>query len=220
MKKTLVLAILMVFLGTAAFVQAARPRVAVMEFDYGAIHHWWWGEYDIGKGIQALVEDELVNDGTFRVFSRKHLRKILDEQNFQMSDRADPATAVKIGKLAGVDYIIVGTVTKFEQKKKGGGLGLLTRKLGLGAGAKIYEARVALTAQLISVKTGEILASVKAEAKDVGVGLGSGGYTGGVGGLGFFSQDNSISKATEKAVQKLVRKLIAKARRVIEEEQE
>jgi len=211
MKRLLAYAVTILLLGTFLFIYADRPRVAVMDFDFGAIHNWWWGDYDIGKGIQALVENELVNSGAVRVFSRKYLQKIIEEQNFQVSDRADPTTAVQIGKLAGVDYIIVGTVTKFEQKKKGGGLGILTRKLGLGGGAKIYEAKVALTAQLISVKTGEILASVKGEGKDVGIGIGAGGYAGG-GALGFFGQDNSISKATEKAVKDVVEKLLNRIR--------
>ncbi len=208
MKKILVLLVLLV----ATVAAQNRPKVAVLEYDFSPIGRnvgWWWGTYDIGKGFQALVEDKLLDQGIFRIYSRKFLSKILQEQNFQTSDRADPATAVKIGKLAGVKYIIVGTVTKFEQKRKGGGLGFVTKKLGFGGGgAKITEARVALTTQLIDVETGEILLSVKSEAKDTGIALGAITSVGG----GFFGGQNSISKASEKAVDNMVVKLVNKAR--------
>ena len=53
--------------------------------------------------------------------------KIMTEQNFSNSNRADPTSAAKIGKLLGVDAIVVGSITEFgnETKKKniGGGGG-------------------------------------------------------------------------------------------------
>src|SRR5262249_852770 len=31
--------------------QSSRPTVALMNFDYGTIEHWWSGNQDIGAGI-------------------------------------------------------------------------------------------------------------------------------------------------------------------------
>ncbi len=189
--------------------QVQRPKVAVLQFDFSPIRNLWWGSYDIGEGIQALVENELLDRMVFRVYSRKYLNAILKEQDFQQSDRADAATAVRIGKLAGVKYIIVGTVFKFEQKKKGGALGFVGNKLGIGGGGvKLAQAKVGLTAQLIDVETGEILFSVKAEDKSTGVLVGAITSSGG----GLIGGESSISKASEKAVKKLVDKLVKKAR--------
>src|SRR5258708_2421414 len=90
----------------------AKRRVAIMPFDYGAVSSEV-GTYDVGKGITSLLITKLVNDGTFSVVERQMLDNILKEQNLSVSDRADPATACKIGKLLSVDAIVVGTVTQF-----------------------------------------------------------------------------------------------------------
>src|SRR5438093_9107822 len=83
-----------------------KKRVAVMNFDYATVHSSvmsiWGADNDIGKGIADLLVDKLVEDGRFSVYERKALDKIIAEQNFSNSDRADPATAAKLAKLAGV----------------------------------------------------------------------------------------------------------------------
>ena len=48
---------------------------------------------DIGKGVTDMLVDRLVNDGTFSVIEQKQLDKIIAEQNFSNSNRADSATA-------------------------------------------------------------------------------------------------------------------------------
>ena len=105
--------------------QSKRPTVALLDFDYGTVQQWWSGNWDIGKGISDMLVDELVNDGTYRIIERKRLDAILAEQNFSNSERADPsaATIAKVGKVLGVKYLIVGSITKFgtEQKKQGVG---------------------------------------------------------------------------------------------------
>src|SRR5258708_22824669 len=124
--------------------KADRPKVAVMDFDYGTVNNWW-GQYDIGKGMADQVVDALVNDGTFRVIERKKLDTVLAEQDFARSDRADPSAAklAKVGKVLGVKYIIAGSITKFggEEKTYGGG-GTGGGKIG---GARCRKARTKRT---------------------------------------------------------------------------
>src|ERR1700730_10237386 len=127
---------LAIFLGTAvvsAHSQEApkrRPRVAVMDFDYATVQTVssavFGTNVDIGKGIVDLLVTDLVKDGTYSVIERKQIDKILAEQNFSNSNRADPTSAARIAKILGVDAIIVGSITQFgnETKKTGlGGLG-------------------------------------------------------------------------------------------------
>ena len=38
----------------AAKIEATRPAVALLDFDFGTIDHWWSGNVDIGKGIADL----------------------------------------------------------------------------------------------------------------------------------------------------------------------
>src|SRR6201995_5753337 len=94
-----------------------KKRVAVMNFEYGTVStsvaQVFGTNVDIGKGIADMLVDRLVNDGTYSVIERKALDKLIAEQNFSNSDRADPNSAAKIGKLLGVNAIIVGSITTF-----------------------------------------------------------------------------------------------------------
>jgi len=199
----------------------SRPTVALMDFDFGTVQHWWSGNWDIGKGIADLIVDELVNDGTYRVIERKKLGAILAEQNFSNSDRADPSAAsvAQIGKALGVKYIIVGSITKFgtEDKKVGVGGGAFGGgKFGIGrVGTSKGKATVAITARMIDTSTGEIMASAKGEATSSRSGLllggGGGGGAGAIGAVEMGSsdfRDSILGEATEKAVQVVTEKLV------------
>ena len=204
-----------------------RPTVAVLNFDYGTIQHWWEGNWDIGTGISDLIVDALVEDGSFRVIERKKLDAILAEQNFSNSDRADPAaaTVAKLGKALGVKYMIVGSITKFGTEKKdvgigGGGFG--GGKFGIGrVGTSKGKANVAITARIIDTSTGEIMASAKGDGVSSRSGLmlggGGGGGKGGGGGISMGSsdyRDTILGEATETAVKATVAKLIAAKNRL------
>ncbi len=78
---------------------------------------WMWA------GIVDLLVTGLVKDGSYSVIERKALDKILAEQNFSNSSRADPSSAAKIGKLLGVDAIIEGSITEFGNETKKTNLG-------------------------------------------------------------------------------------------------
>src|SRR5579864_4027116 len=84
-----------------------KKRVAVMDFDYGTVRTdvaaIWGTDQDVGKGIADLLVQKLVEDGKYSVIERKALDKILAEQNFSNSDRADPSSAARLGKVLGVD---------------------------------------------------------------------------------------------------------------------
>ncbi|HXH63295.1 MAG TPA: CsgG/HfaB family protein, partial [Gemmatimonadales bacterium] len=88
---------------------APKPRVAVLDFDYATVHSYvtdlFGNDVDIGKGIADMLVTNLVRDGHYSVIERKQLDKILQEQNFQQSGRADPSSAVKLARLLGVDAI-------------------------------------------------------------------------------------------------------------------
>jgi curli biogenesis system outer membrane secretion channel CsgG len=203
--------------------RAARPTVALLDLDYGTIQRWWEGNWDIGKGVADLIVDELVNDGSYRVIERKRLDAILAEQNFANSDRADPDAAMvaKIGKVLGVKYFIVGSITKFgtENKNVGiGGGGWSAGGIGIGkVGTSKGKATVALTMRIIDTSTGEIMASAKGEGVSSRSGLLLGGGGGNWGGAGFGEismgstdyRETVLGEATEKAVKDVSAKLIA-----------
>src|SRR5579863_8447039 len=202
-----------------------RPRVAVMDFDYATVQTAsaavFGTNVDIGKGIGDLLVTGLVKDGTFSIIERKQLDKIMAEQNFSNSNRADPTSAARIAKLLGVDAIIVGSITEFgnETKKTGlGGVGGNWHGVGLGnIGHSNSKANVAITARIINVDTAEIMgvADGKGQSSRASTNLlGGGGNWNGFGaGSADFSnsgfQQTIIGEATRAAVDQLSTNLVA-----------
>ncbi len=82
-----------------------KKRVAVFDFDYATVmsasQAYFGQNIDLGKGISDLLVRDLVKDGTYSVIERQQMAKILAEQNFSNSDRADANSAAKIGRLLG-----------------------------------------------------------------------------------------------------------------------
>jgi curli biogenesis system outer membrane secretion channel CsgG len=207
-----------------------RPRIAVLDFDYATVHSYssaiFGTDIDIGKGIADLLVTDLVRNGSFSIIERKALDKLMTEQNFSNSNRADPTSAAKLGKLLGVDAILIGSITQFgnETKKTNlGGGGGNWGGFGLGGiGHSNSKANVGINARLVNVDTGEIIAVAE------GVGqsgrsstslLGGGGnwHGFGSGSADFGSSDfqnTIIGEATKIAVDKLTADLVSDAPRV------
>ena len=145
---TLILLILLaVAFAPAAFAAEEKPRIAVMEFENKADNQYWW------RGGAAAIQDvfvtELVKSGKFRVIDRERLSTLLNEQNLSSSGRIDPSSLVRVGKLIGVDYFLVGAVTEYGEESKGGG--------GFGISIKKNKFTGAANARLIDAETGEIV---------------------------------------------------------------
>jgi curli biogenesis system outer membrane secretion channel CsgG len=204
-----------------------KKRVAVFDFDYATVHSQsaalFGSDVDVGKGMADLLVKYLVKDGTYSVIERKALDKILAEQNFSTSDRANPASAAKLGKLLGVDAIIIGSITQFGGENKdtkigGGGGGFGGFGLG-GFSKKKSKAIVAADARIVDIDTGEILAVAdgKGESQRESTALlGGGGHWGGwgAGGVDFGSsnfQETIIGEAVSKAMEQLSSGVVAGA---------
>ena len=198
-----------------------KKRVAVLDFDYATVHSGvssiFGTNVDVGKGISDLLVDRLVTSGVYSVIERKALDKILAEQNLSNSDRADPNSAAKIGRVLGVSAIIIGSITQFGRDDQstsvgGGAIGGITRRFGIG-GVKRTEAKavVAVNARMIDTSTAEILAVAggKGESQRSGTSLlGAGGSSGtSAGGAVDMRSSNFAStilgEATTQAVSQL-----------------
>ena len=177
-----------------------------------------------------MLVTELVNDATYRVVERKALDAILAEQNFSNSDRANSATASKIGKVLGINVMVVGRITQFGAEKKSFGLGGIGGTFGGFGGAKVGKeegkAVVAIDARMIDVNTGEILAVARGKGESSRKGLllegaagGGGGF--GAGGIEMGSSDfreSILGEATMAAVEEVSQKLIGSSEKVPETE--
>ena len=222
-----VVRVAVVVLIASLLAQAAEPRrkrVAIMDFEYGTVRSAVAGifgtDVDVGRGIRDLLVKYLVKDGTYSVIERAALDKIIKEQNFSNSDRANPTSAAKIGKLLGVDAMVFGTITQFgydnKQTKVGGGGGGWG---GFGIGGfshKKSKAIVTIDCRAVDIDTAEILvvADGKGESSRESTSmLGGGGNWHGFGGgaVDFGSSDfqqtilgEAVKTATEQMASGLI----------------
>src|SRR5256712_12615834 len=213
---------------------AAKRRIAVLDFDYATVQEYvndiFGRDEDIGKGIADMLVTDLVRNGAYSVIERKQLDRVLQEQNFQQSGRADPTSAVQLARLLGVDAIVIGSITQFGRDDKKLGLGAVgggvhVGGIGLGGlGRKTAKAVVQIDARIVSTTTAEILgvATGHGESKRAGMTLVGGAAIGGVGGAGAFDMSSSnfsgtiIGEATRSAVDSLTGQLVAVAPQIAE----
>ncbi|MBW4506459.1 MAG: CsgG/HfaB family protein [Scytonematopsis contorta HA4267-MV1] len=139
-----------------ASLPAQKVRVAVLDFDFSSISNP--SVLSIveggGRGVSDQLVNRLVRDGQYSVIERSKLDAILREQNLGASGRVDASTAAQIGRILGVDAVIIGSVTQFDlqQRESGGGF------FGIGARVTDTDAYVKLNIRLVSTTTAEILA--------------------------------------------------------------
>jgi curli biogenesis system outer membrane secretion channel CsgG len=205
-----------------------KRRVAVLSFDYATVQSQVSAIYgtnqDVGKGIADLIVEKLVSTGKYSVIERKALDKVLGEQNFSNSDRADSNSAAKIGRILGVDAIITGSITQFGRDDKstqvgGGAMSRVSDRFGLG-GIKRSEAKavVGISARMINTDTAEIIAVAKGVGESTRkgtslIGAGGGDVAAGAGG-GMTSKNfgNTIlGEAVNAAVDQLCAQFDASA---------
>ncbi len=223
-----ILALVALTAGAGLLSAQQKKRIAIIDFDYGTVRSGvaalFGTDVDVGKGISDVLVEKLLAGGKYSVIERRMLDKVLAEQNFSNSNRAHNATAAQIGKLLGVEAIVVGSITQFGRDDKsqgvgGAGMGGLN-KWGLG-GVKRNESKavVGISARLIDVNSGEILAAMTgqgaSERKGVAVtGGGGSGAAGGLGGVDFRSTNFAntlIGEAVYQAVGSLAGQLDSKA---------
>jgi TolB-like protein len=82
-----------------------KPTAAVLYFDN-------LGEseelFALRKGLTQMLISDLSYGTGFNLVERTRLQDIIDELELGQSKKIDPATAAKIGKLLGADYLVMG----------------------------------------------------------------------------------------------------------------
>ncbi len=154
-RRIVVTFLILLLFGSLIQARDTRPRIAIVNFDVDESGLWIGfrpHKREISDALVALFTTALVERGAVRVFERKRLDEILKEQNLSMSGNVDPATAVKIGKLAGVQYILTGKVTRFAYKGQSFDAFF---KIGFSLKRKKLQGR--LDIRLIRTDTGEVV---------------------------------------------------------------
>jgi hypothetical protein len=91
--------LLLVFF-TAELNGAQRFRVAILPFD--------GGDAEMAQRLESTFESRLTALGRFQMVSRKELEKVFAEQSLQLSGFVDDQTVVRVGEIAGAQFIMTG----------------------------------------------------------------------------------------------------------------
>ena len=136
---------------TAAIGPIARPTLAIAPFDTDRTG--WMPPPHFGETVADLLAARLVDQGGFRVFDRG----VLPEFD---QGRRPPFDAIReIARQSGVDYVVLGAVTRFGNEKKSTRGGLLGIPFLGGGGKSSQESSVGLTVRVIDVRSGEIVST-------------------------------------------------------------
>ncbi|MEM6938147.1 MAG: CsgG/HfaB family protein [Pseudomonadota bacterium] len=180
MKRMLMLLLSAVVVGVPATALAAKDKitVGVVEFKNESGAGWWRG--GVGWELSGMLSNELVATKAFSVVERNKLQSAIEEQNLGASGRVSAGTGAKIGKLIGAEYLVMGTVTAYEENTADTGGGISFR--GISVGGNSSEAYIAVDLRVVNSTTGEIEYVRTVEARSKGGGLRLGAYRGGFGG--------------------------------------
>ena len=156
-KKSIWLLVLTVFLACPVTSEAAldenRPNIAVLPYAQRAAVSKELSLEDAAYVSEFLVE-QLLDANRFNVIERTQLLAITEEHKLNMSGLVDPSTAVEVGRLAGVKYLVMGSVTGLSTKKSG--VSYDNRTAG-SVGGKMNTVIANVTARFIDVETGQVI---------------------------------------------------------------
>lgn len=93
----------------AALAQGApRPVVVVLPFDNDAVGPAARDFDGVGKGVQDFLITDLASNPAVRLVDRSHVDAVMREQGMIAAGQVDPETAVRLGKILGAQYAVVG----------------------------------------------------------------------------------------------------------------
>ena len=163
---------------------------------------------DVGKGISARIIEKLVAGGRYTVVDRSAVKALLEEQNGVAEGEDAYSAASRIGRMLGLDAMIIGALTRFgpdaAPNKSGGRVpGMSTRK------SKAY---VDITARVLDMSTGQLIGGFTVTGESAGSGevmhiKGPGAAGNAPEILGGAFANSLLDEATRNAVEKLAGEL-------------
>jgi len=121
--------------------------------------------------ITDLFTFELVQSKGINVIERDSIDRIGEELRFNMSGLVDPMTAAEIGKIAGLQYMLLGAITQVDQRASGGGFSLFAMSS--------REMTATVDMRVVDVQTAQITMALRAEgtSKNESHGMSWGGFS-------------------------------------------
>ncbi len=180
-RASLRLLIILAAFAALPLVASPKPSIGVAEFTNDTSAAWWYG--GAGRDLSGMLTNELASSEKFRIVERSKLDHVLREQDLAESGRVSRSSAAKVGKLTGAKYLVMGTVSSYDEKTAGTGGGLNFK--GFGLGGHKSEAYMAIDLRVVDTTSGEVAFTRTIEARSSSYGVAGTGHVGGLsGGLG------------------------------------
>ncbi|MCR4401168.1 MAG: hypothetical protein NUW12_00060 [Firmicutes bacterium] len=178
--------------------QQGKIRIAVMDF----LDQTNYPQWHVGRGMRVEFETRLVQTGQFEVIERERLEQVMQEQGLGATGLVDPSSAAQIGKLLGVQAMVMGSVTKFD---------IHTSKVSVPILGSVTssEAIVEIHVRVVDTTAGSIKLAEMAEGKESQANISlrlEGMPPMAFGSANFHS--TILGKATSKAVDQLIGKIM------------
>ena len=186
---------------TIAFADGGgKPVLGVLKFqdETGAMPF----QGGIGRVLTNILTNEIAARSSFTVVERRRLQAILEEQDLGASGRLRPGDGARIGELTGAQYLVMGTVTAFEEGvEKNSARGFFG---GIGGSRESSTAYLAIDLRVVDTSSGEIAQARTIEGRTTrtaaSVSIAAGGA-----GLGYESLHNeALAKVVRAAVVEVI----------------
>ncbi len=200
------LVVLAAILGCASSAASVSPRngyehsqryiVAVLDVENRAGGE---GSDAVTQRSTNLLIKELLGSDRVRIVEREKLNLILEELKLSVSGLVDTRQARRVGNLLGVDALMYAVLESASHEEN--------KRTALIAYTLKRKTEVSMSARLVHVETGEILASAEVtervtQRKQVAFGVIKSGNLG--------AESNALEAAVEEATRRLARELAAR----------
>jgi TolB-like protein len=96
---------------SASVVPDNRKTVAVLNFDNRSGD----SQYDaLGKGLASMMITDLSEVEAIQLVERERLGQLITEIDLQQTRHFDPATAARVGRFVGAEFVVTGTVVALQ----------------------------------------------------------------------------------------------------------
>jgi TolB-like protein len=103
--------------GSPAHLERPEPKknVAILYFD----NYTGSADYDpLGKGISSMMISDLSSVKEIQILERDRMQDLIKEVDNQHTKYFDSTTAVKVGKMVGAEYVVVGSFSTVKPQMR------------------------------------------------------------------------------------------------------
>ena len=145
----LALALVLALVALPAWGQEERVRIGVLQFESktGGVSQ------QQADAVMDMMTRALASSKSISVIERAQLDKVGQEVRLGQSGLVDAGTAAELGRVAGVQYILLGAVTELSKKASGGAIPLFG-SIGIATGSE--EAQATIDVRLVDTSTAEV----------------------------------------------------------------